>query len=156
MKNICHILFISFLLTSCATRPVVSDAVGEDEINYVTMTCSRPYKFIQDCSFFSGAKRNITLDGFDIKIAGSEKGDTILVMDGNKISNAFKEAFTLSVKSYSSEASNNSFEAVKRVLLEKRVTIFRVRPIVSANGIEGYVLELDSDGYSFLKDIKSS
>jgi hypothetical protein len=52
---------------------------------------------------------------------------------------------------YHSVASNESFLAVHRLLERNGVSIVRFRPIKSFQKIDGYVLELDCDGYSLLK-----
>ena len=140
----------SAIIMGCASTPVVEGA--EDEISTVSMSCKKPYILTQDCSAWSGAKRTIELEGFEIKVAANEAGDVILVMDAHPFSRSMLEAISLNIgKDHHSVASNNSFEAVRRVLAEDGRSIVRFRPVASFSNIDGYVLELDSDGYSLLK-----
>ena len=156
MGYLASLLLVLFLLSGCATTPVANEAIGEDAISTLTMSCKEPYKLSQDCSSWSGAARKLTIDGFNVKVAGTEKGDVVLVMDANPFGNAMKEAFTLNLaKNYHSESSNNSLEAIKKVLLNGGIQIFRVRPLFSMNGIDGYVLEISGDGYTLLKKYTS-
>lgn len=156
MKNTCLVLLAILLFTSCSSKPVIKEKLGDDAIGLLTMTCSDPYEFTQDCSIFGGTKRKITIDGFDIKIAGSAKGDIVFVMEGNGLASAIKDGLTLQlVKDFSSEAVQNSYEAVKNALLDNGIAIRRVRPVVSSRGIEGYIFELDSDGYTLLKGFRT-
>lgn len=157
MKILGPILFIVLFISSCASRPVVNDAIGEDAISFGRMSCKKPYVLSQDCSIFGGAKRKIIIDGFKVKVAGSENGQTILVMDGGGLANELKDAFKLNIgKSNVSEGTNNSFDAVKKFLTDKGIEIYRVRPVVKGSGIKGYVLELNADGYSLIKELGAS
>jgi hypothetical protein len=146
----------SLVALGCATTPVVEGA--ESDISTVSMSCKEPYILTQDCSAWSGAKRTIKLEGFEIKVAANESGDVILVMDAHAFARSMLEGISLNMgislhigKDHHSVASNNSFEAVRRVLAENETSIVRFRPVTSFGNIDGYVLELDSDGYSLLK-----
>ncbi len=140
----------SVVAMGCASTPVVEGA--EDEISAVSMSCKKPYVFTQDCSAWSGAKRTVELEGFEIKVAANEPGDVVLVMDAHAFSRSMLEGVSLHIgKDHHSVASNNSFEAVRRVLAKGGKSIVRFRPVTSFGNIDGYVLELDSDGYSLLK-----
>jgi hypothetical protein len=140
----------SLVALGCATTPVVEGA--ESDISTVSMSCKEPYILTQDCSAWSGAKRTIKLEGFEIKVAANKTGDVILVMDAHAFARGMLEGISLHIgKDHHSVASNNSFEAVRRVLAENETSIVRFRPVTSFGNIDGYVLELDSDGYSLLK-----
>lgn len=152
MTRVFVALLITAALSGCSTTPAVPEAMGEDTISGITMSCKKPYVLTEDCSVWSGAKRSIELEGFPVKVGASEDGKTVLVMDARLFSNAFKEGFTLNLaEDYQTVAANNSFEAVQKVLRKDGVTINKVRPIVTLGRINGYVLELDSDGYSTLQ-----
>jgi hypothetical protein len=137
------------LVTACAATPPPVEGAA-DSINAVTMTCNRPYVLKQDCSIWNGATRRITIDGFHVKVAGSEDGTVVLVMDANMLGNQFGDFFTINSPSHS-EASNHSYHAVRRVLDEAGIEVIRVRPLRSFGDINGYVLELAADGYSLLR-----
>ena len=74
---------IIFFLVGCVYTAVVDDSEGNRMINSITMSCKKPYVFTQDCSAWSGATRKITVDDYDVVVAGSEDGSTILVMDSH-------------------------------------------------------------------------
>jgi hypothetical protein len=140
----------SVVAMGCASTAVVEGA--DNEISALSMSCKKPYVFTQDCSIWSGAKRTIELEGFAIKVAANEPGDVILVMDAHAFARSMLEGVSLNIgKDHHSVASNNSFEAVRRVLASDGKSIIRFRPVTSFGNIDGYVLELDSDGYSLLK-----
>lgn len=146
-------LLLAAFVTGCSTTPAVPESMGEDTISGITMGCKKPYLLTQDCSVWTGAKRSIELEGFPVKVGASEDGKTVFIMDAKLFSNAFKEGFTMNLsEDYQTVAANNSFEAVQKVFLDRGVRIERVRPIVTMGRVNGYVLELDSDGYSVLKE----
>lgn len=153
MKKTLLFSFCALILSACASSPSVDDSTGEAVISGVSMTCKKPYVLPQDCSIWSGAKRTITVDGFEINVAASESGDIILVMDAHIFKNSTKTGLSLFMaKDFQSEASNNSFEALKNVLLANGNKILKVRPVKTLSTINGYVLELDSDGYTKIRE----
>lgn len=152
MKSIILIVFLS-LVSGCATVNTVGEASNEDAINTVTMSCKKPYILSQDCSIWSGATRKILLNDYKVKVSGSEDGKTILVMDAKSLSNLlFKDLLTLNNPTHSNE-SNNSYYAIKSFFDNKKIKINRVRPLKSFGNINGYVLLLEQDGYSLLKEL---
>ncbi|MGB0458836.1 MAG: hypothetical protein ACPGGM_02340 [Porticoccaceae bacterium] len=148
MKWIIYVVI--FFLIGCVHTAVVTDAEGNKIINSITMSCKKPYVFTQDCSAWSGATRKITIDNFDVVVAGSEDGSTILVMDSHSFTDMLTEDPFILNKPTLSRASNNSFYAVKRALEEKDIIIQKVTALGFMGDIDGYVLELDTDGYQHL------
>ena len=141
---------LSFSLIGCATVPEVQNSDTSDALNTVKLTCSEPYKITQDCNNWIGASRKISIDGFDIKIGATSKGNIVIVMDAKWLANSLANPFHLNNPTHS-RASNNSFDAVKKILTQNNIKISRVRPLKSFGNIDGYILELSSDGYSVLK-----
>jgi len=109
-----------------------------------------PYLLEQDCSIWSGATRKIKINDYDVKVGASEDGKIILVMDAEFLRMTATEFYTLNNPTHS-VAVNNSFVIVKKVLNKNNVKINRVRALKSLGNIDGYVMELDKDGYSLLK-----
>lgn len=142
-------------LSGCASTHTVQGADDKETINTLAMTCSSPYALEQDCSIWSGATRSINLNGFEVNVAATEDGKVILVMDSKFFSNSFGDLATLNSPTHS-KASNNSFYAVKKALNKTGITIKRVRPLRSFGNVDGYVLELETDGYTLLKQYTSS
>ena len=141
---------IIFFLVGCVHTATVDDSEGNRMINSITMSCKNPYVFTQDCSAWSGATRKITVDDYDVVVAGSEDGSTILVMDSHSFLDVLIEDPFILNKPTLSQASNNSFYAVKRVLQQKDIRIKKVIPLGFLGDIDGYVLELDTEGYRHL------
>lgn len=102
-----------------------------------TLTCNKPYKFEQDCSFWSGAKRFIKIKERKIKVAGSDDGKIILVED---------KLFT------NNESMFACFELVREELQSKGISVVKVIKVMTMNRVWGCILELDGDGYSILKN----
>jgi hypothetical protein len=143
-------LLVAVGLAGCAaTPPPVADAGASDDISTLSLSCKKPYALTQDCSGFSGAKRRISVDGFDVKVAGSAAGDVVLVMDAKLVANSFSDFFTLNSPSHS-RAANDSYTAVRRVLDKAGIEVRRVRVLRSLGNIDGYVLELGGNGYAAL------
>jgi|GEM_PF-2515936 len=148
------VLGLSLTLLGCVEVPEVQKtniSGSSDSINTVALTCKSHYPFTQDCNVWLGATRKVNLDGFEVKVGGTADGKAILVMDAKMFENSLTSIFTLNSPKHS-RASNNSFYAVEELLKEKGVEITRVRPMKSFANIDGYILELNSDGYSFLKE----
>lgn len=146
---------IAAALSGCASTHTVQDANDKETINTISMTCNSPYALKQDCSIWSGATRSVKINGFEVNVAASEDGKVILVMDSKFFSNSFGDVLTLNSPTHS-KASNNSFFAVKKVLDKTGIKINRIRPLRSFGNVDGYVLELESDGYTLLKQYSSS
>jgi hypothetical protein len=154
MKEIVIVGMVA-LLAGCASTHTVQDANDADTINTLSMSCSSPYALEQDCSIWSGATRSIVIEGFEVKVGASKDGKIILIMDSKLISNSFSDVFTLNSPTHS-KASNNSYYAVREVLNKEGIIVNRVRPLRSFGNVDGYVLELASDGYTLLKKYSSS
>lgn len=151
MKHILVIGIVGFI-ASCASAPSVKEENEADTLSSLRMSCGSPYPLTQDCSGWSGAKRKITIEGFDVKVAASADGKIILVMDAKLVANTAADMFSFTFNSPThSKASNNSFYAVRKVLDKEGVKIKRVRPLRSFGNVDGYAVELESDGYTLLK-----
>ena len=136
-------------LSGCMSTALVTDANGNESISTLWMTCSNPYVLTQNCSAWNGAAKEIEINGFEINIAGSENGKVVLVMDSDWLSNVLGDVFTLNSPTHS-EATNTSFDVIKNVLKEKGIVLKKVIPVQSSGNIDGYIVELGSDGYKEL------
>jgi hypothetical protein len=121
----------------CLIVPLVEEAKNSEHIGGIGMTCSRPYKFSQDCSIWSGAKRHITINGEEIKVAGSAGGDVILVMGLDMMGGG---------------SINIAYQHVKDVLIKNGFSITKVRPVTTLKILNGYTIEVSGgDAYELLK-----
>lgn len=124
----------------------------EGQCSTIDVTCSYPYRLTQDCSGFSGAKRQIQLGGQKLKIAGTLNGKIILIMNSNYVANEMTRALTKRVVNNNPHQTLECLEVVEKYLLENDIHIMkRVRMLSYSGGTDGFFLELDNDGYSILK-----
>lgn len=110
----------------------------DDQISALTTTCKKPYKLDQDCSSWSGAKRTIKINEKEIKVAGSTDGKIILIMDKQFVPDDAR--------------LSSCFQLVKEKLLSNGIGIIKVTKLVTGKKDYGYILELNGDGYSILKN----
>ncbi|NSX53632.1 hypothetical protein [Parasulfitobacter algicola] len=145
------IAFCTFItLAGCVEDQGVAGTDYDNRISTLTILCNSHYPFTQDCSNWVGAKRKLEIEGFRVNVAATGDGQTILVMDPDGIARKTVNVFG-ALNKEQNKASNNSFEAVQKVLLRNGVRINRVLPLTSMGSIDGYILELSKEGYSYLK-----
>ena len=142
--------------SGCVSVPTVAEAAGEDRISTFKLTCKKPYELTQDCSIWRGAGRKVDIDGQAVRVAASEDGRVILVMDpylGDDIAgDSAADFFALNSPAHSRD-TNSSFVLVRDYLLTKGLKLNRVVPVGALSILDGYVIELDADGYSYLKQL---
>jgi hypothetical protein len=117
------------------TRPAVA---GAATISALSLSCKKPFVLEQDCSSWSGPKRRIEARGIAIKIAGSADGRTIALMSAS----AWKPQFPL-----------EGYATVEAELRSHDIQIRNITTIETLGTTQGYILELDGDGYSILKEL---
>ncbi len=143
---------------ACSTAPVASirsenlpetfEPVARLEDSFLSSEfhCRSHFNFTQDCTsfpFYTSLKRKVRLDEIQIRAAATSDGRVIAFYP-----DAAPKLFSgVSV----SDLSNVAYRAVKRVLDANGVEIIRVRALRLDQFIQGYVLELGSDGYSILQ-----
>jgi hypothetical protein len=124
---------------------VALDAAGEprfrDAITLWDLSCSHPVELERDCSSWSGAKREIELDGVPMKLAGSADGRHVLVL---RLTNSAAATGRLD------EESRQAYLAIAKALRQRGVGIVAVTPIETSGKRVGYLLELDRNGYDVL------
>lgn len=108
-------------------------------ISAIKMTCDKPYQLGQDCSK-KRPNRIIRIVNQQMKIAGSFDGKVVLIMN-------MQERFN------DDESALACLELVKNELHAKGgITVLKSVNVMWARKIRGFFLELDGDGYSFLKN----
>lgn len=138
------------LLQGCVSTPRVYDATKEESLNTLATTCSSPYQLTRDCSNMSGAMRKVKMGEVVLAVAGSDDGRVVMVMDPSAVSHALSDFFLLNSPTHS-QANNSGYYTLSQFLATKGVTVTRVRAMESLGNIDGYMLELDKDGYSLLE-----
>ncbi len=108
-------------------------------ISAVTMTCDNPYPLGQDC-LKKRPNRTIRIGDQEMKIAGSSDGKVVLIMNMQEL--FIDDASALAC-----------LELVRNELLTKGgITVQKAVNVMFDRKIRGFFLELDGDGYSFLKN----
>lgn len=113
---------------------------GVETTSAVWMSCSKPYRLTQNCSFWTGAALRISLDGVEAKIAGSEDG-TVVLIQGPKLT------------TQQTWALDSAFGAIATLFEKHEIHITKVVGAAMPDGtFWGYFLLLDKDGYSLLRE----
>jgi len=142
------VILVAALASGCATTPEVAET---DEVVSTTLSKCSDYDLTQDCSYWSGAKRKIRIDEFEVRIAGSTAGDFILIMDANLAENVLSDDIRLRIgKDKHSTYVNESYRVVEKRLGEHGISIVKTIRLGKVSEIDGYIIELDGDGYSVL------
>lgn len=144
------------LLSGCITAgmssSVVEEAAGEKPIRTGGLTCKDPYLLEQDCSSTWGATRKVMVGNRRVAVAGSKDGTIVLIMEADTASTLLANQVSLHNPAHN-EAVNENYRVVRAYFDSKSVSVKRVRPVQAPARIDGYILELGSDGYSLLKEL---
>jgi hypothetical protein len=150
------VVFASCLLSGCVTSgmtsSVVEAAAGEKPISTGGLSCTDPYLLEQDCSNFWGATRKVMVGNRRVAVAGSQDGTIVLLMEVDTASVVLGNQIGLPNPAHD-EAVNENYRVVRAYFDTKSVSVKRVRAVRAPERIDGYILELGSDGYSLLKEL---
>ena len=124
-------------------------------IDTLNFKCSKPFELTQDCSPFSYALREISIDGQKMKIAASEGGDIVLVNSATPWKDCLSNVLVLNCPSLGRKA-NSAYVAIRDFLIGSGVTINKAIPLTSFGSTIGYYVFLDSDGYEVLKTLSTA
>ncbi|MCG7529899.1 hypothetical protein MHM98_00795 [Psychrobium sp. MM17-31] len=146
-KNIALLLATSMLTFGCVNADAISNLVVEDAlysppINGITAGCSS-MGVKKDCDNISGANKKITINGVRMRVAGSSDGRRILVMYSS-------DRCGFGDSSCQTRASNSAYYVVKNRLTRNGVSIEKVTPVAVSDFINGYLIQVDADGYSLI------
>ena len=151
-----YVVVASCLLSGCITAgmssPVVEAAAGEEPINTDFFTCTKPYLLEQDCSNTWGATRRVMVGNRHVAVAGSKDGTIVFLMEADTASTLLANQMSLHNPAHN-EAVNENYRVVRAYFDSKSVSVKRVRAVRIPARIDGYILELGSDGYSLLKEL---
>lgn len=122
-------------------------------IQMLSVTCKKPYPLTRDCSSFSGAQREIEVDGFYIKVAGSDCGKYVLMM-GQCHSVDQEQMARVDSRIADTLLMHNPDKcllAIREKMARHEIHIVKTTTIKEGRSeIAGYLLELDGDGYALL------
>ncbi len=147
MKKIWFIVITCMFITSCVNTTVIKEISVEDAkqaspINGVTAGCSG-MGLTRDCSSMNGATRVVVVKGKNIRVSANDAGTTILLMHDTN------ECGLTEVKCQT-DVNNRNYQLLKTYYLTKNVSINKVETVAAGKSVAGYLLQLNSDGYSIL------
>jgi hypothetical protein len=111
---------------------------GTATVSLASLTCKKPFVLERDCSFWLGPTRRIEVRGVALKVAGSADGRTIALK---------------STSLWETRFPHEGYAAVEAELRSHDIRIRKVTTIETFDEVNGYILELDGDGYSVLEDL---
>ncbi len=141
------VVLVSVMLTSCMNPQAivnnsVSDAQSSDPINVIAASCES-LGITRDCSTINGAERKIVLEGIPMKVSANDEGTIIFTMnDSSECALGDNGCITL--------ANNRNYRALKRNFEKAGISILSVSPVGMMDVVAGYLIKLDSDGYSLV------
>lgn len=101
--------------------------------------CRQPYRLTQDCSRYPGATRLIEIDGLKLRVAGSEDGDTVLVMPQHR-------------RDEERASNERAAKRVENFLEAGGARLVGIRAAAMDDKVRGYYLEFDRPVYDRLKE----
>ncbi len=129
-----------------------SEKIGVDEeIPYAWFSCQAPYLLEQNCSDSLGARLNIEISGQRVKVAGSNSGEVILVMEDNYAAHSLVDQLTFNLGTLRAQHTNTAFEIIESELVSNGFKLIKIIKLVSTGSVNGYILVVDGNGYAFLK-----
>lgn len=135
------------------------EKIGGDEvfgkpISPAWMTCNKPYKLKQDCSFWKVSNRKVLIDGNTVTVSASEAGDIVfVVVRPNLWTGRSEKSYNLFDLITKDRLIHSSYYPVKKMFNNAGINIKEVRLIKEVAGVSGYAMVLDNDGYSLLKEL---
>ena len=103
------LVLLGCLLAGCVSVPLVKDDLMDPAIDTLNFKCSKPFELTQDCSPFSYALREISIDGQKMKIAASEGGDIVLVNSATPWKDCLSNVLVLNCPSLGRKANSLNF-----------------------------------------------
>ena len=132
---------IGFLLISgCASTPESVTFNGRSVGTYGASAGCGTLMIDNDCSQMSGSTREIEIEGIQLRVAGGNNGKIVFLMSMPKF---------MPDKKALSEGS----KAVERLLKSKGINISSTKVMYGSGEVFGVHYTLDSDGYSYLKEL---
>jgi hypothetical protein len=141
-------------ISGCVNVPVSTEAIGQSPTKFTSLSCSSPFLFTQDCSKSEAlfGTRIIKIEKAEVAITATEDGKNLLMLDAHYVKHQLATPPFVFNSFVVSNASNAGYSSIKTALETHGVHIVKASPVVMFNSdIYGYVIELDTEGYSYLK-----
>lgn len=139
---------------------ITSGLVKEPFLSTYFLKCDKPYDLVQDCaikagwgdSISGGTRRTVAINAQEIDIAGTADGKVILIMATEEFREGLENKFYPESAELQTQETNKCFEAVTAVLNDNNINILKMIKVISSRGqIDAYLIEVDGDGYSILR-----
>jgi hypothetical protein len=127
-------------IAGCVSTPDTAMFNGDIVGTYSASAGCSTIGLDQDCSMWSGATREIEIEGTALRVSGGDGGRTILVMSMPK---SVPDRLAISRGATQLEA----------YLGAKGIEIRETKVIYSNNTLFGVVFQLSADGYSAIKEL---
>jgi hypothetical protein len=111
------ILAVCAALYGCATTDPVAET---DAVRSAMGSSCKDFRFTRDCTDFHGARRNIVIDELPIRVAGSDSGTFVLIMDAKLAVNMIK----MTPSAHSTNV-NESYLRIKKELASVGIAVIR-------------------------------
>ena len=133
------IVTVGAALAGCFSTPTVVSYKGQpvNAFSALSMTCTDPYEFVQDCSGFSGPTLRVKLRDLTVKVAGSSDGRIILVISQG-----------VQPTQYLTEQAADAVQAEATTVNAK---VLRIEGVALGGHVPGYILHFDKDVYTTVK-----
>lgn len=126
------------LLTACMSVP--STAIFNDRsvpvYNALSITCSEPYAFVNDCSMVGGPRKKLKIGERELWVAGTRDGKTV-----------FSRNVVRAPSPAGDEAVANDIIAVAR---QAGIRLVNVELVMTGSISSGHLLSFDGDVYGLL------
>lgn len=133
----------SLVLTACVSAPASFEYNGKTLGTYSTAAGCGTLKLEQDCSQMTGATRNISIEGNDLRISGSENGKIVFVMS--------KPTFLPD-----EAALSKGTRDIEALLQARGLEILETKVVVGSGTVFGVHYTLSGDGYSELSQLTTN
>ena len=140
LSNQIATVVLSASLVGCVSTPSVVSYKGAPvtALNSVSMSCSDPYIFTQDCSIWTGASLRVQLNDKLVKVASTTDGRIVIVMTDRLLPTQYE--------------AEQAADAVQAVAAGAGAKLLKLEGLAAGSSVIGYVLHFDRDVYVALRE----
>lgn len=130
------------LLTGCISTPESVNFEGETVGTYSVAASCKTMMLDTDCSEFSGATKDISIDNVVLRVASGNNGQVIFIMPE-------------SILSTNEPALKKGADAIEQLLTSKGISIVNKKVMLGGGEVYGVHFTLDGEGYSLLNSFSN-
>jgi hypothetical protein len=128
------------LLTGCISTPESVNFKGETVGTYSVAASCKTMMLDTDCSGFTGATKDISIDNVLLRVASGDNGKVIFIMPESSLST-------------NEPALKKGSGAIEQLLTSKGISIVSKKVMFGGGEVYGVHFTLDRDGYSLLHSL---